>query len=327
MRTFKHLTLEERENLYAWRESGVSFRSIAKRLGRNVGSITREWKWRTKYGKKYLPCLAQKRADCLAAKQRAKAPLKEPLIFLYVREHLRDPYRWSPETIAGRLPMDHPGYSIDDETIYRYVYGKKQKRMKLWNDLTLHRKRRMKRYGRKVKSHGKIVGVIPIDRRPIIVHERKRVGDWESDNMEGVKSDRMSLSVTVDRVDKVARLRLLADHTAETKLKAVSNQIRKEPKECQHTLTVDNGPENSFLSHVGLPVYTCTPYHSWEKGTVENTIGRIRRNIPKGTSIDGIREEEVVALEWSMNTTPRKSLGFLTPYEMRERMLTASRTL
>src|SRR3989338_1030831 len=151
MAIYHHLSLEEREKLYAWKEKGLSFREIGKNLKRNVSTITREWKRNGKYGQPYIPCRADRKAAKRALKQRYRAPLKEPLIFLYVRTRLRD-FHWSPETIAGRLPIDYPGYSIDDETIYRYIYGRKQKRMKLWEHLTLHRKRRMKKDGRKVRG-------------------------------------------------------------------------------------------------------------------------------------------------------------------------------
>lgn len=161
MRTFHHLTLEEREKYALWKQQGMSLREIGRRLGRSHTALSREWKRHTRYGKPYLPCLADRRATKWAIKQRYHAPLKEPLIFLYVREHLRPPYSWSPETIAGRLSMDFPGYTIDDDTIYRYIYGKKQRRMKLWQFLVLHRKKRMKTYGRKVTNRGEVVHAIP----------------------------------------------------------------------------------------------------------------------------------------------------------------------
>src|SRR3989338_7130607 len=151
MQTFKHLSLEERERYFVWKNQGVSLREIGRRLGRSHSTFVREPKRNAKYGKPYLPCLADRKAKKRAFKQRYRAPLKEPLIFLYVRTRLRD-RKWSPETIAGRLSIDYPGYSIDDETIYRYIYGRKQSRMKLWENLVLHRKRRMKKDGRKVRG-------------------------------------------------------------------------------------------------------------------------------------------------------------------------------
>lgn len=324
---YHHLDLEDREKLFAWKEQGVSLRTIAKRLHRNVGTVSRELKRHTRYGRPYLPCRAHRRATRWADRQRYHAPLKTPLVFLYVREHLRPPFRWSPETIAGRLPIDHPGYALDDETIYRYIYGRKQKRMKLWRYLLHHRKRRMARHGRKVKSYGRLVRALPIALRPQEAAARTTLGHWESDNMEGRRADRSVISVTVDRLTRITRIRKLADHTAAAKTRALVDQFRGDPA---LTLTVDRGAENSdhevVTREIGIPIYACEPYHSWEKPTVENTIGRVRRYIPKGASVDEIPEKIFAAVEIVMNDTPRKCLGFLTPNEVYGKMYPASRT-
>lgn len=274
-----------------------------------------------------MPCLAQKRSELWGQRQRYQAPLKGPAIFVYVREHLRAPYHWSPETIAGRLPIDHPGSSIDDDTIYRYIYGKKQVRMKLWKYLRLHRKRRMSKNGRKVKLYARLATAIPIGERPVEINERARAGDWESDNMEGKGSDTSSVSVTVNRKTRVTRIRKLADHTAAAKAEVLIVQFHQEEAD---SLTVDRGPENSdherITQETQVVVYACEPYHSWEKGTVENTIGRIRWVLPKGKSVDTVTQEQLTTIEEWMNNTPRKCLGFLTPNEFRDTIHSVSST-
>lgn len=329
MRTYHHLSLEEREKLYAWKEAGISLRKIGQRLKRNVGTLSREWRRNAKYGIPYLPCTAHRKAKKRALKQRYRAPLKEPLIFLYVREKLRDE-KWSPEAIAGRLPIDYPGYSINDETIYRYIYGRKQSRMKLWENLVLHRRRRMKKYGRKVQAYGRLSEAIPIGERPPIINMRLRPGDWETDNMEGKRSDDTAVSVTVDRMTRVTRLWKVADHTAISKSDALVVQMKQEDPVLRGSITVDRGPENSSHTVVTeihqMPVYACEPYHSWEKGTVENTIGRLRRYIPKGRSVDEVSQKKLDRIEKTMNDTPRKCLAYLTPNEYLEKILIASHT-
>jgi len=329
MRTFHQLTLVEREKYFLWKNQGVSLRNIGKRLGRSHTTLSREFRRHTRYGRPYLPCLANRRANRWAMRQRYKAPLKEPLIFLYVREHLRAPFYWSPETIAGRLPIDCPGYTIDDDTIYRYIYGKKQKRMKLWKHLVLHRKKRMAKHGRKVTNRGEVLHAISISKRPKSIEKRTTPGHWETDNMEGVKSDATGVSVTVERMSRVTRLRKLADHTAETKTDVLLDQFSHEPKRYQKTITLDNGPENKdggkFQNSTAIIVYNTTPYHSWEKGTVENAIGRLRRWLPKKRSVDHVTERHLFLIEEQMNNTPRKILGFLTPNEVYERITKSSR--
>ncbi len=122
--SYRHLNLEERERLYALKAQGMSLRSIAKKLGRSQSSLTRELQRNIKYGREYfqneyLPCKAQKLAEKRSSKQRYKAPLKNPLVFVYVRKQLRQ--RIAPEAIAGRLKLTHPEESICSGGIARYL--------------------------------------------------------------------------------------------------------------------------------------------------------------------------------------------------------------
>ena len=202
----------EREQLFVWHENKVSIREISRRLKRDPGTICRELKRNAsgsgKRGRelltfRYVACKAQKKAETRALRQRAKAPLKCPEIFLYVREHLRKPFYWTPEEIAERLSLDHPELSIDDETIYRYIYGRKQRFMKLWVHLRHHRKRRMKHHGRKVKGCGRLPTALPIEQRPIEANTRAEEGHWETDNVGTIKTDKTGISATVERKSRV----------------------------------------------------------------------------------------------------------------------------
>ena len=184
---YRHLSLEERERLYALKEQGISLRSIAKKLKRSQSSLTRELQRNIKYGNEYfnneyLPCKAQKLAEKRGIKQRYKAPLKNPAIFLYAREHLR--MGWSPETIAGRIGIDHPGLSICHETIYQYIYSRrvKSRRMHLEQYLVLKRNKRMKQNGRNVNRMSKIYEAVSIDMRPKIVDGKKT--NWSLGNRQ-----------------------------------------------------------------------------------------------------------------------------------------------
>lgn len=316
---YHHLTLEEREKLYALRSQGKSFRAIEKELNRHHTTLAREWHNRAKYGKEYIPCKAQTLADKIATKQRTKAPLKNPQVFLYVRQKLRK--KWSPDTIAGRLPADHPGESIHFDTIYRYIYNPKKttKKMMLWKYLTLHRKRRMKKHGQKVKNTP-YLRALPLDQRPQEVLRRKTVGHWETDNLGGKISDHTTISGTTERKSRYTHLDKLMDKTSLTKMKAVRSRMNNFPKSMHQTLTIDNGPENAkhkrIKSTFPAGVYSCNPYHSWEKGSVENMFGRVRRFIPKGTSLDVVSKKAIKQVEHWLNHTPRKCLGYKTPHEI-----------
>lgn len=339
MNNYHHLSLEDREKIFGWRNKNVSLREISKRLRRSPSSISRELKRNASgNGKRsreyltfrYLPCKAEEKSNRRAIKQRTKAPLKCPFIFIYVREHLRAPYFWSPEEIAGRLSQDHPEYKISPETIYRYIYGKKARGMRLWIHLKLHRKRRMKHNGRKVKSTGRLPTALPIETRPERANKRTEEGHWETDNMGTIKTDKTAVSVTVERKCRVIRLSKLSNLKASTKRRVLTARMKQENQKFQKTMTIDRGPENSeheeFTKETQMPVYACNPYHSWEKGSIENSIGRLRYFIPKGTSIDKITQEDLSVIEGIMNNTPRKCLGFLTPNEVYERILNGSYT-
>lgn len=280
------------------------------------------------YGAEYIPCRAQRLSDKRGWRQRCHAPLKNPLVFLYAREHLR--LGWSPDEISGRIKLDHPGYTISYEAIYRYIYSRQMRRYKYWQYLTLGRKKRMKKGGRGVRrdaASGKIPGSISIDLRPEIVTLRSRVGDWETDNIIGKQTDKTALSVTVERVTKLTLLTRLVDRLAATKRDALIRRLGIFPKEVRLTLTTDNGSENSLHQEISkqleLVMFFCHAYHSWEKGTVENQNGRIRRFIPKGKSIDDLTDEQIKRVEIRLNSTPRKCLGYLTPYEKMNQVLSS----
>ena len=334
MNKYQHLSLEEREKLYALKSQGVSLREIGRILGRSDTTIGRELKRnKTGLGKRsneylifrYVPCKANNKALKRGVKQRTKSPLKDTLIWFFVREHLREPFNWTPEEIRGRLPKIHSGKSICTEAIYQYIYSKQAKRYKLWELLPNARKKRMKKGGRRVQRASKIPNAISIEKRPEIVNRRTRVGDWETDNVIGKQTDKTALSVTVERVTKLTLLSHIKK-SANSKTENLINRLADFPKETRLTLTTDNGAENTnhqeITNKLGLPVFFCHPYHSWEKGTVENTNGRIRRYIPKGKSLDSLTDGQIEELEYRLNSTPRKSLGFMTPYERMLEVLT-----
>jgi transposase, IS30 family len=329
MSRYIQLTLGERERLYALREQGKSLRCIAKELHRSHTSLSRELRRNVKYGNEYfgnayLPCTADLLAKKRRIGQRKKASLKNPRIFLYVRTHLRED-GWSPETIAGRLSIDHPGEHITKETIYRYIYARRlqpKTRPVLSSYLPLARRKRMKLLGRKVYRHGKIPFAVSIEKRPASILARKRIGHWETDNVIGAQTDKTALSVTVERKILFTILTKLKNKKATTKTKALISRLTTYPTK---TLTADNGKENTYHQAIAkqlhLSMYFCHAYASWEKGTVENTNGRIRRYIPKGVSIDHMSEDTISAIEEKLNHTPRKRLSFLTPCEKMQQAL------
>lgn len=324
MRTFKQLTLEEREQLYLWRNQGIKWREIGRRLKRDHGGLIKEWRRNNQFVA-YLPAKAQQRAERKSLEQRRKAPLKSMQVWLYVQEHLRKPYYWTPEEIAGRLSLEYPTLSIHHETIYRYIYSKQAKQYKLWELLPHARKKRMKKGGRSVQRSSKIPNAASIDERPAYIALRQEIGHWETDNVIGKISDRSALSVTVERATRLTIMSKLKSKKADEKLNVLFTRFSVLPERLRKTMTTDNGKENTrhqeITSQLGMPVYFCHAYHSWEKGTVENTNGRLRRFISKGVSMDDFSEKQIKAVEDWLNNTPRKCLQYLTPYEKMHQVL------
>jgi len=317
--SFKHLSLDEREVLYGMLLLGISLRKIALKLGRPHSTLSRELKKNTKWGNKYLPCLAQTHAKRVGDRQRYKAPLKHPEIFLYVREHLRKPFFWSPETISGTIKLQIPGSSISPEAIYQHIYNPKYKSANLKRFLVRKHNKRRKQTGRSVNRVSKIPNAISIDNRAKYISKRIQRGHWESDLMEGPRSTKPVLSVTTERSTRYTIISKLNNKKTCSKTTDLVRRMNKLPQELRRTLTLDNGSENTnhsaLAEQLNMKIFFAHPYHSWEKGTVENTIGRIRRFLPKGTDLNNISDEKIGELEFVLNSTPRKCLGYMTPYE------------
>lgn len=313
-----------------WINLGISYREIGRRLNRDHKTIREELKRNARYGNGYQPCHAQRRAERVGSRQRYKAPLKCPQIYLYVREHLRYPFLWTPEVISGRIGIDLPSYSIDTETIYRYIYSKQVRSYKLWQYLPCGRKKRMKKLGRKIRNNGKVPNARYIDIRPKIVDGRKQPGHWETDNVEGPRVTKPALSVIVERSFRLTLMSKVPNQTAEIKTNSLTNRLNLYPQILLRSLTQDNGKENYYheltSKSLGIDIYFCHAYHSWEKGTVENRNQKIRRFFPKGTDFTHVTKREVQTVENIINNTPMKCLGYLTPYEKMEMYLNKVKT-
>ena len=163
-----------------------------------------------------------------------------------------------------------------------------------------------------------ILNRISIDERPEIVNKRIRPGDLEIDAVIS-KGSKHCLQVIVDRVTRHVTINQLKDKSANEMMDKAIESLKKMPEEFRKTITFDNGSENAAhmrLAGLGIDTYFCHPYHSWEKGSVENIIGIIRRYLPKGTNFSKISNEQIKELERLLNNRPRKCLNFMTANEV-----------
>jgi len=151
-----------------------------------------------------------------------------------------------------------------------------------------------------------------------VVAERSRVGDWEGDTVESV-NHKPGVNTLVERKTGLLLITKLSDRTSQATNRAVASRLGVLPAHTRYSLTLDNGPENqdwqTLESLTGLCCFFAHPYHSWERGTNENTNGLLRDYFPKKTDFTTITEEELAFVEREINTRPRKRLGWKTPLE------------
>lgn len=320
--TYQHLRVEEREEIQKGLWQKESIRSIAERLGRSAASISREIRRnQTPIKEQYSPRLADVHSQAKRKSRGRKDRLKNETIRQYVTEKLK--IGWSPEQIAGTIEAAK-GESISHEAIYQYIYAQVHRGGNGWvkpgkEDLRLYLARRHKKRAKKGMRKGERIfrpHGPSIESRPQVADLRSRIGDWEGDSIES-KDHAPGLNSLVDRKSGLLLLSKLRAKSAEATREVVARRLANLPS---YTLTVDNGPENrSWIEterDAGVKVYFAHPYHSWERGTNENTNGLVRRYFPKGTDFSEVSEEEIARVEYALNTRPRKRLGYRSPLEV-----------
>jgi len=315
-RRYEHLSKEERDLIAVLKAQGCFMREIGEAIGRDKATVSRELRRNAPaiYKGYYLSHKAQERARYRWVVSHQRNRLKSREIREYVVHHLKEGL--SPELIAGRLPIDHPGARSSHEAIYQYIYAE---RRDLIRYLVRHnRKRRPRGHSRKHrKSH--IPNRVSIEARPAIAEKRERVGDWEADTVVSRKS-KAALQVLGDRTSRVVIIRKITNTTSAAVRATIQKALRVYPVDIRKTITYDNGHENveheEINEELGTRSFFCNPYHSWEKGTVENMIGLIRRYLPKGTDLKKVSNERIQEIEYALNSRPRKCLRFRTPFEV-----------
>jgi len=313
-----HLTLREREVIAQSLAADKNQSQIARALGRDRSTISRELR-RNKVGGVETYFAVQ--ADWLARERRreSKQPFQQhdERVWDYVCEKLGE--EWSPEQIAGRLREEYPSDArmwISHETIYALIYADRREGGALWKQLRRQRRRRRPR-GSGRQRRGGIVGRVGIEARPAIVEQRRRKGDWEGDTVAG-KSGR--LVTVVDRKSRYVVIAKVADKRAASVNRGGIRALGKVPDQFRKTLTLDNGTEFARFGvmerALNLRVYFAEPYQSNQRATNENTNGLLRQYFPKGTDFREVSHQRVAKVQQRLNNRPRKCLGYRTPHEV-----------
>ena len=208
--------------------------------------------------------------------------------------------------------------SISHESIYAWIYQQLQKKEKLWKFLARHKAKRG--LG---KSKGVGVSRIPnrvfIHDRPKVIDTKREFGHWERDLMSFIKNSQHIL-VLRERLSMFTLSAVLPNKKAQSTAQKLIKLIEELPALTRKSLTLGNGGEftdhHQWLNKLGLPFYFCDAYASWQKGGVENTNGRLRRDLPRRTNVQKFNEEEFDENIFNYNTTPGKSLDWMTPQEV-----------
>ena len=311
---YHQITPEERYTLATLRKQvpRLSCAAIARLMSRHRSTISRELRRNSSdYDGAYRYSRAQENTNGRRSRSRRKSRYDAEqwrLIEDLLREDL------SPEQISGRLRRDQV-LRISHETIYQRIWEDKRRGGTLFRRLRQRPKYR-KRYGTNEKR-GHLPGKRHISERPFSVEHRQEFGHWEMDTVIGSGTNDCILTL----VERLTGCVLIA-HLPARNAAAVNRRLLQFIEELPHlfrTITVDNGTEFHAYQQIeqatGVLFYFATPYHSWERGTNENTNGLIRQYLPKRTTMKGLTQSRCNQIACLLNNRPRKRHGFLTPVE------------
>jgi transposase, IS30 family len=312
---YRQITSGERYTLAALHVQGFNQAEIARHLGRHPSSISRELKRNsTRYDGAYRPLKANERTNGRRSRSRRNrhfGPNDLRLVEELIREDL------SPEQVSGFLKGTGL-LSISHETIYLHVWRDKASGGVLWKRLRCAPKRRRKRYGQ-YDSRGRLAGKKMISERPAAVEARQELGHWEMDTVMGDQASKHCIVSLVERKTGYVIIGKLQDRTKEV-VTARTTQLIRHHRKLFKTITADNGTEfhdyKKIEQATGVPIYFANPYHSWERGTNENTNGLIRQYLPKRTSMRGVTQHRCNAIALKLNIRPRKRHGYKSPVEV-----------
>jgi len=312
MSRYRQLTSGERNALSALRKQGFSQTQIAQALGRHRSTVSRELQRNVKPDRFYRPDLA----DDMARWRRGRSRRNQRFTTAdwgQVTACLQ--MQWSPEQVAGRLRRSGK-LRISHETIYRYIWKNRRRGGELWRLLRGARKNCRKRYG-KYDSRGRLAGKRSIAERPPGALNRSRIGHMEGDTVLG-SGDKHCILTLVDRKSGFVMIGKLENRTALVTRQRAVDLIQNSPRRIR-SVTVDNGTEfhqyKAIEAKTGAVFFFAAPYHSWERGTSENTNGLIRRYIPKKKSMAQLSQRHCNRIADRLNDRPRKRLAYRTPRE------------
>ena len=313
MRSYSHLSEDERDQIGILRAAGRSLGFIARALGRAKTTVPRELQRNALPSGGYSPLHA---AGAYMSRRRREAIIeRDARLGEFVRDRLAE--GWSPEQIAGWLKAQNEKAlrAVGCETIYAFIYRFAQKAETLWKYLPYRHKRRRPRHAR--AAHELIKNRASIHDRPEAVQTRQEAGHWEGDLI--ICKRTRPVLVLHERKSRVTLAARLVGKTAAETISAMLAVFGRVDPRLRKSITFDN--DTTFARHGLLrtmrhmTTWFCDAYASWQKGGVENANGRLRRWLPRHLDIDRLSDDEIQEIVLTMNLTPRKCLRFKTPFQ------------
>jgi IS30 family transposase len=318
---YKQLSTEEREKIYLGLAQGISLAEIGRQIGRDKSCISREVRRNKKAGSGYLPDTA----DNLAYQRKFKCHHKimhNPKLRDYIIAKMR--IGWSPEAISGRLRTDKVEAALVEcwvchETIYSFIYKSDiSLKFGLYQLLCKAKPRRSRRGCR--KNRGKIPDRISIHNRPPPASKRAEYGHYEAD-LVMFGRHKKNLITLIDRKSRYLAAFCNDNKNSTQTISYIKDYMKKlkTTKQKPLTITFDNGLEfskHNSLHSIGIKTFFCDPYSSWQKGSIENANGIIRRYLPKSYDPSNLTQSLIDQIIDNINNTPRKILGYKTPAEI-----------
>jgi IS30 family transposase len=313
---YDQLTIEERCEISRLYSEGTSIRQIAAALGRQPSTISRELKRNSCKHEGYQPSYAEKL--CRARRWSGSKLDRDSALRQAVLSRLKR--GWSPEQVAGRLAEETGRRVISHETIYRFIYAQLIRTNDYsWRYYLPRSKSKRGWRGRRGGSPASFISHRrPISERPEHVNNRQTPGHWEADLMLFSKYGQAILTLH-ERYSRLLIAVRSGTKEAELVAKAMYDILRPLPSQWRQTVTFDNGTEfaqHYMLHSLNVQTFFCDTYSPWQKGGVENAIGRMRRALPRKTDLARMPDNHFQETIQAYNNTPRKCLDYKTPAEI-----------
>ena len=313
---YEQFSLEERCTLSRLSQAGKTIREIAAAMDRAPSTIARELKRNSGTQVGYQPAYAEQQTK--SRRWRGSRLLRDPGLQEEVLKRLGQ--GWSPAQVAGRLNKEKKRKVISYESIYRFIDSQiRRTKDYSWRHYLPWGKSKRGWRGRRGGSPVEhIQWRVPIDRRPAYINKRRQPGHWEADLMLFAKYGQAVL-VTHERHSRLLVVSRQPNKAADPVATKLSNLFRSLPKTLRRTITFDNGTEFAYhhrLHKLSMRTFFCDPHAPWQKGGIENGIGRMRRGLPRKTDLATLSDQRLLLLVRSYNHTPRKCLNYKTPAEV-----------